>query len=415
MRRFVRTLMLLPTLVLLLVTVPALLLSLNGKANVALALAQPGTVPVPTATPTATPRPTATHVFVPTATPVRHSSAPAATPVPSTEVDANAVSIEGSRLKLVIGDRLNSTIYGYTTNGWLYRTPDNGQTWELVTREPAVDHFVMSPADPFTLYSGAPLNCARRSARVEPIYRSEDGGGTWLGLLPLQNLQPLLAHPTDPKMLLAAGCDGIYVSDNGGGSWQVKANAGESALWQEYVAVNAKAAYAASEFASSQLNWDHLYVFAHNANNDSVVGYSGDIGDTWGVVTAADSSRRLRISALAVDANVAGRLWIATREGVYSTDDLGSAWSLDDIGLATVLRLNGRQPALTDLLHHSSGRLILGTVRGVFVRPDVGLGWSQVLASGYTALNVTNMLFTDSNPNTLWLNTTKGVFTYQLP
>lgn len=102
----------------------------------------------------------------------------------------------------------------------LIQTRDGGRTWEAVSLAGEVDFHAMavSPADGRRVYAffyGDGL-----------FYRSDDGGRTWTraqvaalagphGRGPLQ----LVAHPTDPETLLAAGESGLLRSHDGGRTW----------------------------------------------------------------------------------------------------------------------------------------------------------------------------------------------------
>ena len=102
----------------------------------------------------------------------------------------------------------------------LVQSEDGGRRWEPVSLEGVVDFHAMavSPARPGLVY-GYFYGDGR-------FYRSEDGGRTWArrpapelagprGLGPLQ----LVAHPTDPATLLAAGEDGLQLSTDSGARW----------------------------------------------------------------------------------------------------------------------------------------------------------------------------------------------------
>ncbi|EKP95516.1 F510_1955 family glycosylhydrolase [Thermaerobacter subterraneus] len=103
----------------------------------------------------------------------------------------------------------------------LARSEDGGRTWEPVSLEGVVDFHAMavSPAHPGLIYG--------YFYGDGQLYRSEDGGQTWTrtpasdlagprGLGPLQ----LVAHPTDPATLLAAGENGLLLSTDGGRTWE---------------------------------------------------------------------------------------------------------------------------------------------------------------------------------------------------
>ncbi|QBS38248.1 hypothetical protein E1B22_11405 [Thermaerobacter sp. FW80] len=103
----------------------------------------------------------------------------------------------------------------------LARSADGGRTWEPLSLEGVVDFHAMaaSPARPGLIYG--------YFYGDGQFYRSEDGGRTWSrtpapdlagprGLGPLQ----LVAHPTDPATLLAAGENGLLLSTDGGRTWE---------------------------------------------------------------------------------------------------------------------------------------------------------------------------------------------------
>ena len=98
-----------------------------------------------------------------------------ATPMP------NGMSIRGYTLQKAIGNRLSPVIYGYTDNGWLFRSPDNGASWMLITTRPSVQEFVMSPAEPNVLYSGMGQDCSAVENEIAPMYKSAPASGTWCG------------------------------------------------------------------------------------------------------------------------------------------------------------------------------------------------------------------------------------------
>ena len=425
MRRMLRTFVVLPLLALLLVAVPALLLSFTSGSP-ALAKGVPpggGTVPTPTRIwhpphrpPHRPPSRPGTIVY-PTATPVVY---PTATPQPQSG-ESGGLEVGGYALRKVIGDRLSPVIYAFTVEDRLYRSTNNGRSWSLVSTRPAVRDFIMSPADPYMLYSGLELDCEADSAFVQSVFVSADGGASFTAWDPPVSLKPLLAHPTDPNRALAASCDGIYMTGNGGQHWELLSDSSETALWRDYVPVEIAAAYTANSAGQpvgQGLTWEHLYVVAEAPGGASVVAYSNDEGDSWGQISPSGATAPFRITSLAVAPQTAGRVWVAEIQGVWSTQDNGLFWALSNAGLSSVLDRGyaGRELGLNDVVLHPDETLYLGTGVGLYEKPVAGAAWIKTDATEapFRLSSVQSILFTDSRPDVLWLNTDTGVFLHQL-
>lgn len=425
MRRLLRTFVVLPLLALALVAVPAFLLSFSQNSTAHAKAVPPGngTVPV-TATPTRPWRPPhrPPHkppyqpgpIVYPTATPV---ATPTATPLPEPAA-TEGLDIGGYALRKVIGDRLSPVIYAFTLEDRLYRSTNNGRSWSLVSTRPAVGDFIMSPADPYVLYSGLELECAEEPAFVQPVFVSTDGGASFTAWEPPVTLKPLLAHPADPNRALAASCDGIYVTGNGGQHWELLSDSGETPLWRDYVPVEMAAAYDAGQLAGQGLSWEHLYAVAEAPGGGGVVAYSNDQGDTWGQISPSGATAPFRMTSLAVDPQAAGRVWVAEIQGVWSTQDNGLFWGLSNAGLSSVLDRGyaGRKLGLNDVVLHPEGMLYLGTSVGLYEKAVAATSWAKTdpADAPFRLAAVQSILFTDSRPDVLWLNTDRGVFLHQL-
>ncbi len=390
MKKAIRSYLFLPLAAILLVAIPALLFSMSGNTPVVSAQTIPGPTATRTIPPVITATPTTTIPTSPLPTP-RPPVSPLPKPKPG--VTDGRIRVGGEILRKVIGNRLSPTIYGLTFGDRLYRTPNNGRTWTLVTSTPDVDEFLMSPADPYVLYSSYPINCATRD--IEPVYRSDDGGLTWENLDVDMKLLPLYADPYDSDMLYAAACDGIYTSDDGGMSWTALSTSADEPLWATYVGL---------EMQASEGN--AFYVRADSATGESVILYSEDGGLTWMIISPEATSNALSISSISVDPYMNGYVWMAEKQGVWSTEDLGQFWGLSSAGLANVL-----PGGLNDVIIHPTDQLFLATVRGFYSKDVSATRWTK-LGRETVQLEIYNFHFTDSLPSRLWLNTETGVFRY---
>ncbi len=110
----------------------------------------------------------------------------------------------------------------------LYRSFDEGQTWQRLVPEP--EHYVRTlvaePQNPQVLYLvGGPKGYCP-GGTVCPrgvVYRSRDQGDSWESIL--QSYEPrsisegLAVDPEDPNRIAAAAHEGVYLTENGGRTW----------------------------------------------------------------------------------------------------------------------------------------------------------------------------------------------------
>jgi photosystem II stability/assembly factor-like uncharacterized protein len=406
MRRFARPFLLVPMLALL-VVLPALLISFATGASQAEGSTIPTrTTPYRTRTPVRTPAPapsatpssTATRTPTQTPTPTRVATA---TRVPDPRAAAN-----GYPLAKVFVNRLSPVLYGLTVNGRLYRSPNDGGTWRLVASQPQVLDFVYGPEDPGILYAGA-LDCAQ-PADAGQLLRSTDGGSGWSMIETEIDLAPLLVEPDDSLSLLAAGCDGLYASNDGGLTWEPRSMTGEGGIQEGYLLQTLVPAWYVLTAENMEQSTQSLYGLAANEDGGSIVLVSEDSGATWSVITPYLEGVELRISSLTADIFERGRVWFSDETGVWETLDDGQFWAFSNQGI-------DKEATPQTVVLHPGERLYLGATQGLYSRPAEGTRWSLVGDRGLPSQSVEEVLFTDSRPDVLWLNTVNGVFTYSVP
>ncbi len=331
--------------------------------------------------------------------------APTATPRPS----ASEAYIDSYRIDRVIGDRLSSTIYAYTDNGWLYRSDDDGRAWYLITTRPPVDDFLMNAYDPNTLYSGEGIDCSSDEVENVPMYRSFDGGYTWEELPTGVNLRPLITDQGDPDAVFATDCTMLYLSPDAGDSWTAVPDNSELALWDNYEVVSMASASLVDDGITP--NWSQLYATGNNLEDRAVVAFTGDLGETWADISPITEGPRAPVPTNAVvvvaDLMTAGRLWVVDQKGVWETEDFGVNWTFSSAGLP-----RGVYGNLHDLTYAYNNMVYVGTVRGMYEKDLVGGEWDRVTDTGFDGENISNFLLTETNPLKLWVNTDDGVFTF---
>jgi len=453
MNRMLRTFLMLPALILAFVVIPTIAFSASssnesdffwnmfqvGDVQTA-SLQQPGgtsplatntpgsTIPLPTNTPGGTvPMPTATRkppvVVYPTATPYYHHprpvyAAPTATATPMVVTLDEEFFINSIRIDRVIGDRLSSTIYAYNEDGWLYRSDDDGTVWSLVSTTPEVTDFVMSAANPDVLYGSNGIDCEDGvGSNFNPIYKSVDGGLTWIEVAASTGKLPLLAHQGDEDSLFATDCEMLFLTTDGGFSWVAKPDNSPDALWESYRVIDMAAASLVGDPTPATPNWNQLFAGGVDAEGTGVIAFSNDLGDTWIRLTPNISPAPWSLTAITADPFVEGMVAFAEPRSVWFTENFGVNWQVTTKGLSNVLDrgIGGAIFGLNDILYHSqSGDLYLATARGLYTKSADAKDWMKIDETTFDLVNVMNMLYTESAPNRIWLNTDDGVYVYEV-
>ncbi len=142
----------------------------------------------------------------------------------------------GGRIVDIAVERGNpATIYAASASGGLWKTEDNGTTWECVfDREGTISigDIALDPRDPRTIWLGTgEANNQRSSYWGDGIYKSTDGGKTWtnMGLKETHHIGRIVVDPRNSNVVYVAALGhlytenaerGLYKTTNGGKSWK---------------------------------------------------------------------------------------------------------------------------------------------------------------------------------------------------
>jgi len=128
-----------------------------------------------------------------------------------------------------------TTFYAATASGHLWKTTNNGISFEVLFDNEAVFSLgavAVAPSDPDILYLGTGEgNNSRSSYWGDGVYRSTDAGKTWtnVGLPESQHIGRIVVHPTNPDIVYVAALGhlytdnaerGLYRTKDGGRTWQ---------------------------------------------------------------------------------------------------------------------------------------------------------------------------------------------------
>ncbi len=145
-------------------------------------------------------------------------------------------NISGRVTDVAVANRKGKTrvIYVATASGGLWKTENEGQTFEPIFEQAASvqgGNVEVAPSDPNTIWYGTgEANIFRSSNAGVGIFKSTDAGKTWqhMGLALTHTIARIVIHPTSPDIVyVAAGGRewtdnedrGVYKTTDGGKTW----------------------------------------------------------------------------------------------------------------------------------------------------------------------------------------------------
>jgi BNR/Asp-box repeat. len=246
------------------------------------------------------------------------------------------------------------TYYMGSTGGGIYKTTDDGITWENISdgflKTGTVGDIAVSETNPNLVVVGMGEHPARgvMTSMGDGVYKSTDAGKTWkhIGLDKTRHIGDVIIDPTNPDILFVAAQGaqygpsedrGVYRSVNGGETWEkvlyVDENTGASSLSMDMN--NPMILYAAM--------WQHRrYPWTMESGGASSGLYkSTDGGATW---TKMDKGipKEFGKSGISVSRANSDIVYVVLeaegeKGGVYKSVDAGKTWqqtSKDRINIA---------------------------------------------------------------------------------
>lgn len=128
----------------------------------------------------------------------------------------------------------NYTIYVATASGGVWKTVNEGTTWEPIFDQElstSIGDIAIAPSNSNIIWVGTgEANIFRSSHAGCGVYKSTDGGKTWqhLGLTDTNTIARIVIHPTNPDVVYVAASGhewtfnterGVYKTEDGGKTW----------------------------------------------------------------------------------------------------------------------------------------------------------------------------------------------------
>jgi photosystem II stability/assembly factor-like uncharacterized protein len=245
------------------------------------------------------------------------------------------------------------TMYVASATGGVFRTADNGITWEpIFEREPvhSVGDIAIFQPNPGIIWVGTGERANRQSVGWgDGVYKTTDAGKTWTntGLRTSMHIGRIVTHPTNPDVVYVAaqgsvwgagGDRGLYRTLDGGRTWTRTLHVDEDT--------------GATDVAIDPANPAVLYAATYQRRR-SAFGFNGggpgsglwkstDAGATWrrltgnglpqgeyGRIGVAVFRKDPRVLIVSIEQGVrynASTAYITRRGGLYRSNDGGETW-----------------------------------------------------------------------------------------
>ena len=148
-------------------------------------------------------------------------------------------------------------------------------------------------------------------------------------------VETIAEHPSNPDILFLGTLGGIYKTTDRGLTWQEKRN-GLPPISDSTHTVQI------SKFAFATGNPDILYAAVGQPRQRKgargQIWRSDDCGETWRMIVKDGLAKDIDIFDLAISADNANRMLIATNKGLFHSEDGGETWTPSNEGLPSHLR-----------------------------------------------------------------------------
>lgn len=236
--------------------------------------------------------------------------------------------------------RPGQLIYAASASGGVWRTVNEGTTWEPIFDKygsSSIGDIAVAPSNPDIIWVGTgESNNQRSSSWGDGVYKSENGGKTWthMGLRTSQHIGRIIVHPTKSDVVFVAAVGPLW-ADGGERGLYKTADGGKT--WKAVIKISAHTGV--TDVIMDPNNPDVMYAAAFQRQRkaysfvgggpESAIYKSTDSGESWTKLT--EGLPRVDVGRIGLDVSRSrpGTVY-ATMENsgaeVYRSDDYGASW-----------------------------------------------------------------------------------------
>lgn len=233
--------------------------------------------------------------------------------------------------------------YVAVASGGVWKTVNNGTTFTPIFDSQAsysIGCVTIDPSNPNTIWVGTGENNNQRSvAYGDGVYKSIDGGNTWknMGLKTSEHIGKVIVHPDNSDMIYiasmgplwsAGGERGVYVSNNGGETWEasleIDEHTGVSDLVMDPRDPNVM-------YAAAQQRRRHTFTYV-GGGKESTIYKTTDGGASWNKVESGLPAGKMGRIGLAISPANPDYVYAIVeaaegKGGTFLSTNGGASWS----------------------------------------------------------------------------------------
>jgi photosystem II stability/assembly factor-like uncharacterized protein len=236
-----------------------------------------------------------------------------------------------------------STFFVSPSTGGIFKTTDNGRSWEPVFDDAgttlAIGDMAISESDPEIIWAGTGEGSGEQSPSSvgDGIYKSVDGGATWqnMGLAGTRHFTKIVIDPADPNTVFAAATGarwganeerGIYRTTDGGVTWEKVLYIDDNTGFGDLLMMpDGKTLFATSWFQRRSA-WAHV-----QKGPTSGIYMSADGGENWEKIEKGLPGGNSGRIAIAYAPSMPERMYAVFENdtaGFFRSDDGGATWEM---------------------------------------------------------------------------------------